>query len=124
MQQAQILGDTQDRLPESDQAMAGAAPESGRRDARTWAADHPVNIRLSIPLGFGRYYVTILGGKERRGDERLADERRKHPLLKAGNVVVFAVVLTLSTVTGIVAMNAMVWAAASFLQQQGSLVIN
>ena len=117
MQEAQTLGDTQGRLPES-------AVESGRQDAKAWGADHPVNIRLSIPLGIGRYYLTIVGGKERRAPERLTDERKKHPLLTAGNVIVFAVVLALSTISGLVAMRAILWAAASFLQQQGSLIIN
>ena len=114
MPEAQTL-----ETPLPDSAAAGE-----RREAREWGSDHPVNIRLSIPLGFGRYYLTVLGGKERRSAERLAAERKKHPLLKAGNIAVFAVVIALGTVSGIVAMRAIVWAAASFLQQQGTLIIN
>ena len=52
-----------------------------------WGNDHPVNIRLSIPVFFARYYVTIVAGKERRSRERLASEYKKHSLLKVGNVL-------------------------------------
>ena len=68
-----------------------AAPGIARRSApggESWNR-HPVNLRLSIPLPFGRYYVTLVAGKERRGAERLASERRKHPLLTFGNLAVF-----------------------------------
>ena len=36
-----------------------------------WSNDHPVNIRLSIPLLAGRFYLTIVAGRERRSAERL-----------------------------------------------------
>ncbi len=52
-----------------------------------WWNDHPVNIRLSIPFLFTRYYVTIVAGKERRSRERRTSEYRKHSLLKVGNVL-------------------------------------
>ena len=31
-----------------------------------WESNHPINLRLSFPFIFGRYYLTIVGGKERR----------------------------------------------------------
>jgi hypothetical protein len=34
-----------------------------------WSS-HPVNIRLTIPLLFRDFYVTIVAGPERRGRER------------------------------------------------------
>ncbi len=52
-----------------------------------WGNDHPVNIRLSIPVFFARYYVTIVAGKERRSRERLASEYKKHSLMKCGNLL-------------------------------------
>ncbi len=58
----------------------------------SWENDHPVNIRLSIPVFFARYYVTIVAGKERRSRERLASEYRKHSSLKVGNVIVIVAV--------------------------------
>ena len=37
---------------------------------RNWSSQHPINLRLSIPLPFGTYYLVILGGKERRSTAR------------------------------------------------------
>ncbi len=68
-----------------------SAPDIAQRSApgaESWDR-HAVNLRLSIPLPFGRYYVTLVAGKERRGAGRLASERRKHPLRTLGNLAVF-----------------------------------
>lgn len=59
---------------------------------------HPIDIRLTLPLGFGRYYFVVLAGKERRSKERLARERAQHPLLKFGNVVLICAVAGVSAV--------------------------
>jgi hypothetical protein len=59
---------------------------------RPWISDHPVNIRVSIPLIFGRYYLTIVAGKERRSDQRRAAEKSKHPLNTTGNVIFLSAV--------------------------------
>ena len=53
---------------------------------REWTSDHPLNLRMSIPLVFGRYYITIVAGKERRARARLAMDRRQHPLDTPSNV--------------------------------------
>lgn len=45
----------------------------------------PVNVRLSLPLLGGRYFLTILGGRERRSATRLAHERRTFPLGTVAN---------------------------------------
>ena len=29
---------------------------------REWTSEHPLNIRMSVPLIFGRYYITIVAG--------------------------------------------------------------
>lgn len=47
----------------------------------------PVNIRLSVPILRWRFYFAITGGQERRGDQRLAAERGRHPLPTPGNVL-------------------------------------
>ena len=57
-----------------------------------WEGDHPVDIRLSIPLLIGRYYQTIVVGKERRRPQRRAEERWKHPLQTLGNIIAFGLV--------------------------------
>lgn len=51
---------------------------------RVWVA-HPVDIRLSLPLPFGRYYLTLVAGPERRSSDRLANDRRERPLMTFGN---------------------------------------
>ena len=83
-----------------------------------WGNDHPVNIRLSIPLPVGGYYVTIVAGKERRSGERLASERKKHPLMKLGNIVVMA---ACGTICGLVAFSMFQLAAAYVLLRSGAM---
>lgn len=66
------------------------APPPSETDAkRDWSGPHPVDIRLTLPLLSGRYFLTVLAGRERRSSERLRAERDQHPLLKTGNVVMF-----------------------------------
>ena len=48
---------------------------------------HPVDIRLSIPMLVTRYYLVILGGRERRSTDRRSSERKRFPLGKLGNVL-------------------------------------
>ncbi len=85
-----------------------------------WGNDHPVNIRLSIPLLFGRYYMTIVAGKERRSGERLASERKKHPLMKLGNLVVMA---ACGTICGLVALSMFQLATAYVLLRSGTMTL-
>jgi hypothetical protein len=88
-QQTELLGAvvTSRAGPRSSEAVP--AMEDGRDAA--WE-QHPVDIRLSLPLIFARYYITIVAGKERRSAARRASERRKHPLNTSGNNLVMAVV--------------------------------
>jgi hypothetical protein len=48
---------------------------------------HPVNIRLSFPIIGGRYFVTVVGGPERRSGERRLRERTMFPLRTTGNIL-------------------------------------
>lgn len=48
---------------------------------------HPINIRLSFPVPGGRYFVTVVGGPERRSSERRDRERRMFPLRTTGNIL-------------------------------------
>ena len=84
-----------------------------------WESDHPINIRLSIPLLIKRYYVTIVVGEERRTPERLSAERRKHPLVSRGNLVFFTL---LGTVIGLACLALMQFATRYFLDQTGALL--
>ena len=44
----------------------GGATAQAESDASLWTSRHTINIRLSIPFFFGRYYLTVVAGKERR----------------------------------------------------------
>lgn len=68
---------------------------------REWSSDHSLNIRVSIPLGIGRYYITVVAGKERRARARLALDRRQNPLDTPGNVFFLAFITTIATAGGI-----------------------
>jgi len=39
---------------------------------------HPVDIRLSLPSLFDRYYLVVIGGRERRDRQRRQVEARRH----------------------------------------------
>jgi hypothetical protein len=47
---------------------------------------HSVDIRYTIRSPFGRYYVTLVAGKERRSEARLNVERGVNPLRTARNL--------------------------------------
>ncbi|MGI9506359.1 MAG: hypothetical protein ACR2RE_25230 [Geminicoccaceae bacterium] len=68
-----------------------------RYAGREWSSDHALNIRVSVPLGVGRYYLTLVAGKERRARARLALDRRQNPLDTTGNVAFLAFVATIAT---------------------------
>ncbi len=110
------------RLPSDIGGDDRDAPGIAQRSApggESWGNDHPVNLRFSIPLPFGRYYVTLAAGNERRGTERLASERRKHPLLTFGNVAVF---FGLGCVCGLALLALFQLASAYLLTQLGIMV--
>ncbi len=64
-------------------------------------SDHPVDLRLSLPMPGLHFYMALVGGRERRNGERRRHERRLHPLLSLGNVAVFAL-LTLVLGLGLI----------------------
>lgn len=53
-------------------------------DQPNWT-DHRINIRLSVPFLPKRWYITIVGGPERRSGVRRAADRARNPLRTAGN---------------------------------------
>ena len=89
-----------------------AAAEPGADDAtaqqvshdRSWSSEHSVNLRLTLPIPFGPFYLVILGGRERRSPERRVQERSRHRLLTIGNFLVF---LSLGTVAGLAILGLM-----------------
>lgn len=47
---------------------------------------HPLNIRISVPFLNRRYYVTVVGGEEKRSLERRRHDRHRYPLRTVANV--------------------------------------
>jgi hypothetical protein len=71
---------------------------------RPWD-EHPVDIRVSIPLPFARYYLALVAGPERRPVERRKAERRARGLITAGNVMfVMTIVVGFYGVLGLAAL--------------------
>jgi hypothetical protein len=95
----QVMAATAARLDENAPGRSGdtvlPSPATGALSTKNkhhyagheWTSEHPLNIRMSIPLIFGRYYITVVAGKERRARARLALDKRQHPLDTPGNVV-------------------------------------
>ena len=51
---------------------------------------YPVNLRVTIPFYPRPLFVTLIVGPERRGIERLREERKRHPVNTWGNLAVVA----------------------------------
>ena len=49
----------------------------------------PVNIRFTVPFFTSKFYVTVVGGEEKRNVERRAQEHHKYPLRTVANVFFF-----------------------------------
>ncbi len=62
---------------------------------------HPVDIRMALPTPFGRFYLALVGGRERRSAARLAVERHHHPLTGAGNLATFGVLIATFVLVGL-----------------------
>ncbi len=89
--------------PEQEAAIRAAA------ERNPWQG-HPVDIRFTLPLLFGRYYVTLVAGRERRSSSRLAAERQAHPLILMGNVMFIAGATVFSVLAGMALIAALVLA--------------
>jgi hypothetical protein len=67
----------------ADASSSEGAPTGQGAEARAWG-EHGVNLRITV---FGRYYITIVAGKERRSLDRRVAERQKHPLNTPRNML-------------------------------------
>jgi len=88
--------------------------------SRAWTAGHPINLRMSVPFGFGRFYLTIVAGRERRSASRRRAERRLHPIATLGNIALCA---GCGVIVGLAVLALIQLALTFVLQQTGSLVI-
>lgn len=58
---------------------------------------HSINLRLTL---FGRAYLVLLAGPERRNRERRVQEREKHPLSTPGNLAALAALAAIGLCLG------------------------
>lgn len=78
-----------DRIPEDVAATFSDAQRAALYSAvkpSTWKR-HPINIRMSVPFIGGRFFITVVGGPEKRARDRLAREGRMFPLVTVGNLM-------------------------------------
>jgi hypothetical protein len=52
--------------------------------------EHPLDIRVSVPFFGSHHYLVLLGGRERRELRWRTGERRRHQLLRTGNLMSLA----------------------------------
>lgn len=84
-------------LKEFTQAQLVALRDAARR--YRWGP-HPVDLRWSLPLLFKRFYLVILAGPERRGENRRMEERRRISRMTFANLAVLALLGLAGTVVG------------------------
>jgi hypothetical protein len=109
---AEVLGaGAPQRAPEAPEADA-ASPADGR----SWDGRHALDLRLSVPLVSSRYYLAVLGGRERRNAKRRGDERRRNPLATKWNIAFLAV---LGLITGLALFAVIQFAARFVLETAG-----
>ncbi|MEH2251552.1 hypothetical protein [Nostoc sp.] len=50
-------------------------------------ARHSLDIRVSVPIPGLGFYLVLLAGSERRSQQRLQNEKGRHPLFNTGNII-------------------------------------
>ncbi len=78
---SRLPAEVRDRLSPEMQTMISIAAAD-----RPWKT-HPVDIRFTLPLPFGPYYVTVVAGRERRSPTRRAVDGQSRPLMRFSNVM-------------------------------------
>lgn len=71
--------------------------------------DHSVDMRVTLPVPFRPFYLTLVGDPERRSAGRRSEERVRHPFWKLGNIlfiVIGALVLYGIAIAGVLLYSA------------------
>jgi hypothetical protein len=63
-----------------------AIDAAGAIRAQAVPSRYPVNLRLTVPFVPQSFFVTFIVGSERRGPQRLREERARHPVNTWGNL--------------------------------------
>ncbi|MEM9452476.1 MAG: hypothetical protein AAGA75_28710 [Cyanobacteria bacterium P01_E01_bin.6] len=73
---------------------------------QTWR-NHPIDVRLTIPLLWQKFYVVVVAGPERRSKERLKEERDTHPIWKPSNLIFIILIISLAIglIVGVMQLN-------------------
>ncbi|MEO1094828.1 MAG: hypothetical protein AAFX01_08010 [Cyanobacteria bacterium J06638_28] len=76
------------RLPEDVAASFTAEQLSALQSALQFTQwrRHPIDLRLTLPLFWKRFYVVLVAGPERRSKERLKADRSRNPIWTLSNV--------------------------------------
>ena len=81
------------RLPDAvTDSFTAEQKEAIRQAVSTPWGRHDVNIRMSLPWFGRRFYMTVVGGEERRPIGRRAEERSANPLYTMANSIFLAAV--------------------------------
>ncbi len=73
--------------------------------------DHPVDVRLSIPILWRRFYFVLLAGPERRSAERRKYERARRPVRLIADIILLALffVLLVPAAVGSIHLISLAW---------------
>lgn len=85
-----------------------------------WSNEHPVNLRMSVPLPHGRYYVALVAGRERRSAARRAADARNRPLATWGNL---GAIFVLGLISGLAALALIQLVSAYLFQELGMMQV-
>lgn len=87
---------------ERPEAPRSSGTDPSRMDALTAAKapwrKHGLDVRISIPFLTQRFYLTIVGGRDRRGMERRKSDRSRTVLLTGANLAFFVILLAWAAV--------------------------
>src|SRR5208282_3909864 len=109
-----VTNDLLDRLP--PEVLETFTPEQraalwGAARPASWKA-HPIDIRVSMPLGFGNLFFAVVSGLERRSRGRVKRDSRSHPFLTPANVIFLIVLFVVAVALGSVLTEVLDWLSA------------
>jgi hypothetical protein len=75
-------------------------------EKRPWRK-HPIDIRVTLPLGSYGAFMTLVAGADRRNPDRRAKDRAMHPVRTASNMLfIGTAVVVLYAIAGVIALLA------------------
>lgn len=81
-----------------------AALQEALGEPRPWRKQ-PVDIRLTFPFFARRVFITLVAGSDKRNPTRRQEDRKRHPLRTASNMLFLgAAVIALYAIAGVIAL--------------------